>query len=1215
MPLPTELPTWEIRPAADGRFHWAVASASEVSSFPPAPPPNTLTGVDDSDRGTRLPSLADLLILVHTQIPVGVEDGRADGGGMPIFRTASGRSVFVSDSSVNRARSVLGEADSNNRGNEAHSEVGNKDNDFQLLYTGSGKSLALKESSSKKAAAIIEGHHIREGNEAHSNTCIRDSTLPIFCTASGKSVTIKDSSIRKAAAILEAKDVNDEQLHEQGNRTFFNSMFQTSLGRTVNVSSCGLARATTLLGLEEDDKIFALKGFGSAQNQDSMQIMKGESSHGILSRNMSCVTTSTRIVDPSNVRLVERSPDNFLKGYCSAGSHLNSGQLQKTLAHKMDFSNFTQSPVRFQTAGGRCISISNDALNRARNLLGNSDIGTLENSRLDQCLSSNSGNSSNPNVTFCNKENISYPSDLESISKPVFRTPSSISKRKQPSSHTWKVKSEGDVLDQGIDRNFAFGNDYSGKKAYINKKPEKDNFHLSNNSIAMDDNPMHGPLVEISNNRFSSRKLQPGKLSSASPFKRPRNSRFATPLKNTSLATGFSKLPTQSSCHSQISTHYPCHKRKNIKEFFGGAPRHQHLLGSLSSGVSSMNADNVLNYKFQDASSHDGIGIEAFQDMLFQSGASLSNATKEWVTNHYRWIVWKLACYERWYHNQTKNKFFTVSNVLEELKYRYEREFNHGHRSAIKRILDGDASPSSMMILCVSVICSAHPVISKTDDKNSRSEVIKQSNNSSSTLERSTYDARIELTDGWYSLYALLDAQLSKQIFTGKLFVGQKLRIWGAGLFGWAGPVSSLEASKTVHLLMNINGTYRADWAEKLGFCNCRGAPLSFNCIKAGGGRVPRTLVGITRVYPLLYKERFSDGGYIVRSERLERKALQQYDQRRCSIAEAILAERIDVVADVDSNDEGAKLYKILETTAEPEVMMADMTSQQLISFSAYKTKQNEIRQSDMEKKIEKMLKDAGLCSREVTPFMRVKVAGLTSKHSCKKGKFREGLITIWNPTEDQKVDLVEGRIYDVAGLLPMSIGMGVLYLQGGGSSTAWKSLPLTEAKKYEPFFKPRKSIKLSNFGAIPLASEFDIAAVILHVGDVCISGRQKKQWVFVSDGCTWDSTLQYQGQLDCLLAISFRSPFTGNDLSALFSHHHEGTVVGFFNLVKRARDQSNHLWVAEATENSTYSACYNLPSNCHLKTDATFAQRWAKLSSSIIQELKERILYIVGHD
>lgn len=68
---------------------------------------------------------------------------------------------------------------------------------------------------------------------------------------------------------------------------------------------------------------------------------------------------------------------------------------------------------------------------------------------------------------------------------------------------------------------------------------------------------------------------------------------------------------------------------------------------------------------------------------------------------------------------------------------------------------------------------------------------------------------------------AVLDAQLSKQLAAGKLFVGQKLRviwsfpsslirkfllelplaqsvfcpvkIWGAGLCGWVGPVSPLE--------------------------------------------------------------------------------------------------------------------------------------------------------------------------------------------------------------------------------------------------------------------------------------------------------------------------------------------------------------------------------------------------------------------------------------
>ena len=130
---------------------------------------------------------------------------------------------------------------------------------------------------------------------------------------------------------------------------------------------------------------------------------------------------------------------------------------------------------------------------------------------------------------------------------------------------------------------------------------------------------------------------------------------------------------------------------------------------------------------------------------------------------------------------------------------------------------------------------------------------------------------------------AALDVVLTKQLNAGKLFVGQKLRvsyiharytlfcntdfgqitdlqhayvlisylkILGAGLSGWATPTSPLEVSQTLHfirfsdifsgwfvhksfiqpnfqavissticLLLNINGTYRAHWADRLGFC------------------------------------------------------------------------------------------------------------------------------------------------------------------------------------------------------------------------------------------------------------------------------------------------------------------------------------------------------------------------------------------------------------
>ncbi len=34
------------------------------------------------------------------------------------------------------------------------------------------------------------------------------------------------------------------------------------------------------------------------------------------------------------------------------------------------------------------------------------------------------------------------------------------------------------------------------------------------------------------------------------------------------------------------------------------------------------------------------------------------------------------------------------------------------------------------------------------------------------------------------------------------------------------------------------------------------GSPLAFRCIKSNGGPVPQTIVGVTRIYPVLYKER-----------------------------------------------------------------------------------------------------------------------------------------------------------------------------------------------------------------------------------------------------------------------------------------------------------------------------------------------------------------------
>ena len=44
-----------------------------------------------------------------------------------------------------------------------------------------------------------------------------------------------------------------------------------------------------------------------------------------------------------------------------------------------------------------------------------------------------------------------------------------------------------------------------------------------------------------------------------------------------------------------------------------------------------------------------------------------------------------------------------------------------------------------------------------------------------------------------------------------------------------------------------------------------------------------------------------------------------------------------------DNMGEGAKLFHALESAAEPELLMADMTSAQLAAFAAYQTKREVI--------------------------------------------------------------------------------------------------------------------------------------------------------------------------------------------------------------------------------------------------------------------------------
>ncbi|XP_022159315.1 protein BREAST CANCER SUSCEPTIBILITY 2 homolog B-like isoform X2 [Momordica charantia] len=957
---------------------------------------------------------------------------------------------------------------------------------------------------------------------------------PMFRTGLGKSVPVKQSSIEKALSLLGDENAPD-LVHAgplQNGGKFSNSLFQTGSGKSVNVSSEGLLRAKTLLGLEEDDSCSNFQSLGQAISPYDMKgpFLESKGVCGMEEMGDESVPISPLVSNTGFSRI-------------SLENHASPSFRQIEFPNKAP----KPPPIKFHTAGGRSLSVSSDALQRARSLLGDPELGSF----LDE------GDMDCPTFTV-RKENIRNA--MPSNGKYTFHTPS-FNKEEPTTKHTSKsfspLRSSSSVVQSSFQSKNILGSNLIKKFDAVEHEsscgfddkisclPEnlgsqhsepstlvenatgngiKSGIHLGGRSFG-------GPLNDISNvvdtrirndraNNKEKRKLWG--TNSVSPFKRPRNSKFSTPLnKNVPLVT--TSLSTSSSnnfcCKRTVSTRYPYQaSRMYIKEYFGRPPSNQDNLDYFSEDVRRINAENAGKYKVLDNSGTNYIGVEAFRHMLADSGASLQHASELWVPNHYKWIVWKLACYERQNPVKSNGKFLTVSNVLEELKYRYEREVNQGHRSAIKRILEGDTPPSMMLVLCVSAIRLNYK---------SRAQAC------SSMMSGSDHGegAKIELTDGWYSIDALLDGPLSKQLVTGKLFVGQKLRIWGARLCGWVGPVSPLEISSTVYLSLHINGTFRAHWADRLGFCKNGGVPLSFKCIKSSGGPVPWTLVGVSRKYPVLYKDRLGDGASIVRNEKMEMKTRQLYDQRRTAVIDGIVSEfqrgiKSSIYNENDS-EEGAKIFKILETAAEPEVLMAEMSPEQLTSFATYQAKMEAIQQSDMEKSIEKALSDAGLNGRDVTPFMRVRVVGLISKNNKRKSHRKEGLITIWNPTEKQQLELVEGQAYAIAGLVPINCDADILYLQAKGSNTKWQSLSPQAMEYFEPFYRPRKSVSISNLGEVPLSSEFDVVAMVIHVGEVFTTAHQKKQWIFVADGSIFES---HSGLSNSLLAISFCSPYVGDE-------------------------------------------------------------------------------------
>ncbi|CAJ0876110.1 5075_t:CDS:10 [Entrophospora sp. SA101] len=390
---------------------------------------------------------------------------------------------------------------------------------------------------------------------------------------------------------------------------------------------------------------------------------------------------------------------------------------------------------------------------------------------------------------------------------------------------------------------------------------------------------------------------------------------------------------------------------------------------------------------------------------LIECGANPKLIDEQWVLNHYKWIVWKITSMIRSYPYLFRD-WLSSDTVLDQLRYRYEREINRAHRSSIKLIVEGDTSPSWPIVLCVSnIIDDKIPIDSKLS---------------------------LELTDGWYKIHACIDPPLQRAIMKSKIKIGSKLEICGAKVYGESvGKTSVLEATNSIYLKLSGNSTKPAHWDSKLGFGKFR--PFaSLNSLTPDGGFIFAIDVVVMRKYPLMYRETTKDGIYIMRNEKGEelaqRKFTEQMQEKVLSLLE--IYHKVGIGGDDSANNNirqkqaitkqyvnsltsGEEIFNLLHENTEDSNRIFEYLSSDQIRWLNDWLNRKKIR--DLNEKndwLNEQLESMDLkCVRSVVPFFKVRVCDYHETVGEVQSRVkREALITIWSPSSSLYDSIREGQ-------------------------------------------------------------------------------------------------------------------------------------------------------------------------------------------------------------
>ncbi|CAH0547239.1 unnamed protein product [Brassicogethes aeneus] len=441
----------------------------------------------------------------------------------------------------------------------------------------------------------------------------------------------------------------------------------------------------------------------------------------------------------------------------------------------------------------------------------------------------------------------------------------------------------------------------------------------------------------------------------------------------------------------------------------------------------------------------------AFQAM---PGVDPKLIPKSWIANHYKWIIWKLASYKRMFPVEFK-EVFCLEQVIQQLKYRYDREIDKAERSALRKIYEKDDSSQKRLVLCVSNI---------TEDKGK-------------------YE--LELTDGWYAIKTVVDDPLSFQVFKRKIQVGTKLITSGAEVYNCDG-CYPLETTNIVYMKINFNCTRRAAWYSKLGYQPCPSPfPIQLHTIHQSGGVIGCLKVYIARSYPLKYMER--ENAIIVwRNKKAEERRAQEWEMERNKKVE-LIQESARKEFTTNRNNENRVRYckkdisevtcpislnEIYESSIDPDRIQELFSLSQRETLMDYQRSQARDKQDKINVKVKDLISKSNLNKRDISSVWKLLIIDVNSDSE------KTYSLNIWRPTHVHQQILQEGKVATLYNVLPG---------KSGELSSSFKTKlnlnPEFSLTAYNKFNRKLVPISLLfNENEAPIFNEFDTIGVIVDI-------------------------------------------------------------------------------------------------------------------------------------